>query len=268
MSGFVSLVGAGPGDVDLLTRKAERCLKQADIVLHDRLISEEILALIPRGTPRIFAGKSCKIHYMTQMETNAALVELAKQGKHVVRLKGGDPFIFGRGGEEAESLAAAGVPFEIVPGITAAAGCGAYAGIPLTHRDYCHGVQTITGHLNEQQAAGIDWQALASDKTTVVVYMGLTNAPLIAERLTSHGRNTNTPVAAIQNGTMTNQRVLTSTLNSIAEDLKLHKFESPTLLIIGEVVSLAPKLEWFNKPSSLPSAQHNDDKQAATHYSK
>ncbi len=254
MIGFVSLVGAGPGDRELLTRKAERCLREADIVLHDRLISEEILALIPRGTPRIFAGKSCKIHYMTQTETNAALVELAKQGKRVVRLKGGDPFIFGRGGEEAEALAEANIPFEIVPGITAAAGCGAYAGIPLTHRDYCHGVQTITGHLNEEQAAGIDWPALATNKTTLVVYMGLTNSPLIAKRLIEHGRDQNTPVAAIQNGSMANQRVLISQLNMIADDLKQEEFQSPTLLIIGEVVSLAPKLEWFNLPDQVSAA--------------
>ena len=256
MTGFVSLVGAGPGDPDLLTRKAERCLHEADIVLHDRLISDEILALIPRGIPRIFAGKSCKIHYMTQTETNAAIVELAKQGKHVVRLKGGDPFIFGRGGEEAEALAAAGIKFEIVPGITAAAGCSAYAGIPLTHRDYCHGIQTITGHLNEEQAAGIDWKALSSNKTTVVVYMGLTNAPLISKRLIGHGRHSNTPVAAIQNGTMPNQRVLLSKLETIADALVKESFASPTILIIGEVVSLAPKLSWINQSEQEQRAMH------------
>lgn len=246
MAGFVSLVGAGPGDAGLLTRKAEQCLKQADIVLHDRLISDEIMALIPRGTARIYAGKSCKIHYMTQTETNDAMIELARQGKHVVRLKGGDPFTFGRGGEEAEALAEAGVSFEIVPGVTAAAGCSAYAGIPLTHRDYCHGVQTITGHLNEAQAGHVDWQSLSSNKTTVVVYMGLTNSSLIAERLMTHGRASDTPVAAIQNGSLPNQRLLLSTLETIADDLKREAFASPTLLIIGEVVSLAPKLQWFN----------------------
>lgn len=251
MKGFVSLVGAGPGDPELLTIKALRCLQQADIVLHDRLISEEILALIPRGIPRIFAGKSCRIHYMTQTETNAAMIELARQGKRVVRLKGGDPLIFGRGGEEAEALAAARIDFEIVPGITAAAGCGAYAGIPLTHRDFCHSIQTITGHLNETQAEAMDWQSLARAKTTLVVYMGLTNAPLIADRLMQHGRASDTPVAAIENGTTPQQRVLLSTLTKMTEDLAAQQFVSPTLLIIGEVVSLAPKLQWVTPSSTL-----------------
>lgn len=264
-TGFVAIVGAGIGGADLLTRRAEACLKQADIVLHDRLVSEEVLALIPRGVPKIFAGKSCKIHYMTQTETNAALVELAQQGNYVVRLKGGDPFIFGRGGEEAEALANAGIAFEVVPGITAATACAAYAGIPLTHRDHCHGLQTITGHLSHDDAAAIEWQALAQPNITLVVYMGLTNAPLIAERLIAHGRAPSTPVAAIHNGSLPTQRVLLSNLQNIAYDLKAQAFASPTLLIIGEVVSLAPKLNWFQPQHDAAATHATSPLQKARH---
>ena len=264
MNGFVSIIGAGPGDPDLLTRKAEMRLQQADIVLHDRLISDEILALIPKGTPKIFAGKSCKIHYMSQTETNQVMIELARQGKHVMRLKGGDPFIFGRGGEEAQALAEANIPFEIVPGITAAAGCGAYAGIPLTHRDYCHAIQTITGHLNADQADEMNWPALADEKTTLVVYMGLTNAPLITKKLIQYGRTANTPVAAIQNGTMPNQRLLISTLETLTEALKQEQFASPTLLIIGEVVKLANELN-LSAIATKPTQHHHHKQPTANH---
>lgn len=242
MNGFVALVGAGPGDADLLTRKAEKLLNRADIVLHDRLVSDEVLALIPRGTPKIFAGKSCKIHYMTQIETNAALIELARQGKFVVRLKGGDPFIFGRGGEEAQALAKADIPFEVVPGITAAMGCAASSGIPLTHRDYCHSVRAITGHLNHNQAYEIDWQGLANDKTTLTVYMGLANAPLIRERLMNAGRSADTPVAAIMNGTLKTQKTVITNLKNMVSDIQSAGLKSPTLLIIGEVVNIATEL--------------------------
>jgi uroporphyrin-III C-methyltransferase len=267
MVGFVSLVGAGPGSADYLTRKAERCLREADIILHDRLVGEDILALIPRGTPRIFAGKSCKIHYMSQMETNAALVELAKQGKHVVRLKGGDPFIFGRGGEEAQALAKANIPFEIVPGITAAAACGAMSGIPLTHRDHCHGIHTITGHLSAEQANQMDWSALANPQMTLVVYMGLTNAKLITRKLVEYGRSAETPAAAIQNGTLPNQRILTTTLATLTNELKNQNFASPTLLIIGEVVSVADEIgAMLRSTITAPGADHHDHEERTAQY--
>lgn len=243
--GFVSLVGAGIGNADLLTRKAEKCLKRADIILHDRLVSEDILALIPRGTPRIFAGKSCKLHYMTQTETNQVMVELAKEGKWVVRLKGGDPFIFGRGGEEAQALCHAQVPFEIVPGITAASAAGAYTGIPLTHRNYSQNVLMMTGHMQKESPDNFNWPALAHHHTTLVVYMGLANATFLQSNLLQHGRSTNTPVAIIENASLANQRKAITTLNNLCRTIHEQNFTSPTLLIIGEVVSLSEQLDWF-----------------------
>jgi uroporphyrin-III C-methyltransferase / precorrin-2 dehydrogenase / sirohydrochlorin ferrochelatase len=257
MKGKVYIVGAGPGDPELLTVKATRLLKEADVVLYDRLVGDAILGMIPAGTARIYAGKSCKSHAMSQSEINTMLVQLAKLGKTVLRLKGGDPFIFGRGGEEAEALAEAGVSFEIVPGISAASGCSAYAGIPLTHRDYAQGVRYITGHLKEPELAYIDWQALATPQTTLIVYMGLVNAEIISRELVAHGRPKDTPCAAIENGTTQQQRVCTTTLEHLPRDLTRNSFVSPTLLVIGEVVKLANKLDWF-KPQLFDAA----DKQA------
>lgn len=239
MTGHVSIIGAGPGDPELLTRKAERLLKQADVILYDRLVATEILDLAPKGTARIFAGKSCKQHYMTQDEINQTLVELAQQGKHVVRLKGGDPFIFGRGGEEVEALIAAKIDYDIVPGISAASGCAASSGIPLTHRDHAQRVEYITGHLKQDDLTAMDWKSLAAHDLTLVVYMGLHNAAAISEQLIAHGRPANTPAAAIENGTTINERKLISTLETLADDLAYEKFKSPTLLIIGDVVKVA-----------------------------
>ena len=252
MHGKVYIVGAGPGDPELLTRKALRSFGEVDVVIYDRLISSEILDLIPSGVARVFAGKSCKQHSMPQGEINATLVHLAQSGKNVLRLKGGDPFIFGRGGEEAEALHAAGIAFEIVPGISSASGCSAYAGIPLTHRDYAQGVRFITGHLKEEDLAGIDWGCLAEPQTTLVVYMGLANAQLLSDQLTAHGLPCNTPCAAIQQGTTPQQKVAITTLAAIVDTLRERQFASPTLLIIGKVAALGTRLNWFTP--ELPAA--------------
>jgi uroporphyrin-III C-methyltransferase len=243
MTGYVTIVGAGPGDPDLLTRKAEKALQAAEVVLYDRLVAPEILALAPKGAARIFAGKSCKKHYMTQDEINRTLVELGKAGKQVVRLKGGDPFIFGRGGEEAEALQAAGVAFEIVPGISAASGCAASLRIPLTHRDYAQRVEYITGHLKGDDLDAMDWPSLAKQDLTLVVYMGLHNAAIIREKLLQYGRASSTPVAAVENGTMAQERHLFTNLRDLPDALEAEEFQSPTLLIIGEVVEVARRLQ-------------------------
>lgn len=255
--GRVSIVGAGPGDPELLTLKALRRLGEADVVVYDRLVSKEILAFIPRGTMRIFAGKSCKQHTMTQTEINALLVALAQKGKHVVRLKGGDPFMFGRGGEEAEYLASHGVEFEIIPGITSANGCSAYGGIPLTHRGLATGVRYLTGHRMEDSLPGgkleLDWRGLADPNTTLVVYMGLANIGVITTQLIRHGLNTFTPVAAIEQGTTNAQRRIISNLKDLVQDIENAKLEAPTLLIIGRVVNLAGRLDWFGQNTTLPA---------------
>lgn len=258
---WVSIVGAGPGDPELLTIKALRRLGEADVVVYDRLVSKEILAYIPRGAMRIFAGKSCRQHSMSQPEINALLVALAHKGKRVVRLKGGDPFMFGRGGEEAEYLASHGVDFEIVPGITSANGCSAYGGIPLTHRGLATGVRYLTGHRMEGAEVGeldLDWKGLADPNTTLVVYMGLTNAPLIAHQLMLHGLDPLTPVAAIQQGTTSEQRRVISNLKNLAMAIEQSQLESPTLLIIGRVVSLAGKLDWFSGSITLEGEKQSN----------
>ena len=254
MSGFVSIVGAGPGGAELLTRKAEAVLRQGDIVIYDRLIDAEILDLVPVGTPRFYAGKSCKEHAMPQAEINRLLVDFARQGKHVVRLKGGDPFIFGRGGEEAEALVAAGVRFEIVPGVSAASACSAYAGIPLTHREHAQGVRYITGHLQKAELEGMDWRGLADPATTLVVYMGLANAGRIAAELQAHGAAAELPAAAVENGGTARQRVVITTLAALCGELAAQGFVSPTLLIIGKVAALGRKLSWFAPEAALPAA--------------
>ncbi|NBX03501.1 MAG: uroporphyrinogen-III C-methyltransferase [Alphaproteobacteria bacterium] len=247
MNGKVYLVGAGPGDPDLLTVKALRVIGSAQAVVYDRLVSDDILALIPHGCPRFFAGKSCKQKAMTQDEINALLVSLAQSGKDVVRLKGGDPFLFGRGGEEALKLAHAGIEFEIVPGITSAQGCGAYAGIPLTHRGLATGVRFLTGHrMAEEDALKLNWQSLADPETTLVVYMGLVNLEMIAQKLMEHGMPADLPAAAIQQGTTQKQNVLLTTLNKIAALAVEHKLEAPTLIVIGKVAALHEELQWFS----------------------
>ena len=243
MKPFVYIVGAGPGDKELLTLKAYRLMTEvAELVVYDRLIPDDVIALIPPHVEKIYAGKSCRNHTMTQEEINALLVEEAGKGKIIVRLKGGDPFIFGRGGEEAACLAEHGIGFEIVPGISAAAACSAVMGIPLTHRGLASGVRYITGHCQKGQKLVMDWPGLACADTTLVIYMGLANLHEITDELIKAGLDKNTPGAAIQEGTTKGQRKLISTLGDIAETLKIHEFEPPTLIIIGKVVGLAEVL--------------------------
>lgn len=243
-TGEVFLVGAGPGDPDLLTFKALRLMQKADVVLYDRLVSEPILELTRRDAEKIYVGKARSEHAVPQENINRLLVTLAQQGKRVLRLKGGDPFIFGRGGEEIEELSAHKIPFQVVPGITAASGCSAYAGIPLTHRDYSQSVRFITGHLKDG-TADLPWDELVHPQQTLVFYMGLMGLPIICEQLIKHGRSEKTPIALVQQGTTQQQRVLVSNLAEMPSKALKEHVKAPTLLIVGEVVSLRERLAWF-----------------------
>jgi uroporphyrin-III C-methyltransferase / precorrin-2 dehydrogenase / sirohydrochlorin ferrochelatase len=245
--GEVYLVGGGPGDPDLLTFRALRLMQQADVVVYDRLVSKQVLELVRRDAEKLYAGKERDNHAIPQEDINQLLVRLAKEGKRVLRLKGGDPFIFGRGGEEIETLAAEGIPFQVVPGITAASGCAAYSGIPLTHRDYSQAVVFVTGHLQDG-TVNLNWKALAQPNQTVVFYMGLHGVPAICKGLTSHGMPASTPVALIQQGTTPNQRVFVSTLEDLPELVQRERIKPPTLIIVGDVVQLHEKLSWFLPP--------------------
>ncbi|KGY07187.1 uroporphyrinogen-III C-methyltransferase [Vibrio sinaloensis] len=241
--GEVALVGSGPGDVELLTLKAIRFLQQADVVLYDYLVSDEIMALVPSDTILVCVGKRAGHHSVPQEKTNQLLVDFAKQGHRVVRIKGGDPFIFGRGGEELEVLADAGISFQVIPGITAAAGATAYAGIPLTHRDYAQSAMFITGHL-KAESDQMDWSTLARGNQTLVIYMGLMKSDYIESQLIEHGRSPETPIAIIERGTQATQKIFKGQLAQLAELAK--DAQSPSLIVIGEVVSLSDKLAWFN----------------------
>jgi uroporphyrin-III C-methyltransferase/precorrin-2 dehydrogenase/sirohydrochlorin ferrochelatase len=243
-TGEVYLVGAGPGDPDLLTLRALRLMQQADVVVYDRLVSAEILDLARRDSEKIYVGKQRNHHSLPQESINDLLARLALQGKRVVRLKGGDPFIFGRGGEEMETLIEKNIPFQIVPGITAAAGCASYAGIPLTHRDHAQSCVFVTGHLKDG-SINLDWQHLVSPNQTVVIYMGLVGLEQICQSLIEHGCPKDFPIAIIQQGTTENQRVLTGTLATLPEQVKNENLTPPTLIIIGTVVTLHHKLDWF-----------------------
>ncbi len=239
----VYLVGAGPGDVELLTLKAIRLIKQAAVIVYDRLISEEILDIIPVGTTRIFAGKATGNHTLSQDETNQLLLKLARAGHNVVRLKGGDPNIFGRGGEEALYLAKHGIRCEFIPGITAAAGCAAAAGIPLTHRGLAKSVRFITGHCREDAMLDINWQSLADPDTTLAIYMGLANLQIFKAELIAAGLDPKTPVIAIANGTTAAQKELLTTLDNMPNDIKSSGFKPPVLTIIGKVAGLKADLK-------------------------
>jgi len=243
-AGEVTLVGAGPGDPELLTLKALRALQDADVILHDRLVPEAVLDLARRDAIRVCVGKAAGNVGSTQEEINALLIEHAKQGKRVVRLKGGDPFVFGRGGEELQALAKAQINFSVVPGITAALGIAAYAGIPLTHRDYAHSVSFVTGHAQEDGQEP-DWRALAKPATTAVFYMGLARLDHIVEKLLQHGAPATRPVGIIAQGTTPNQRVITATLATIRDASRGAQLESPALLVVGDVVTLHSTLAWF-----------------------
>ncbi len=239
--GEVVLVGGGPGDPDLLTIKALKALQCADVVLYDNLVATEIVDMARAGAERIYVGKRCSNHSMPQTEINELLARLACSGKRVVRLKGGDPFIFGRGGEEAEHLARLGIPFRVIPGITAASGIGASAGIPLTHRDHVQSLVLVTGH-RKGETLDLDWDALARPRQTLVIYMGLGALPLICAKLVEHGLAATTPAAVVEKGSTPDQKVVVGTLATLPELVAAEGLRPPTLIVVGEVVRLREKL--------------------------
>lgn len=242
--GSVALVGAGPGDPGLLTLRALRVLNEADVILHDALVDDAVLQLARRDADRIAVGKRAGAHSVPQDETNALMLRLAREGHRVVRLKGGDPFVFGRGGEELELLRANGIDAEVVPGITAAVACAAYAGVPLTHRDHAQSVRLVTAHARDSLDS-LDWRALAQERQTLAVYMGVGLLETLQARLLAHGRAATTPFALVENGSRPEQRVVTGTLATLVERARAHAVQAPALLIVGEVAAFADTLHWF-----------------------
>ena len=243
--GEVYLVGAGPGDPDLLTFKALRLIQQADVILYDRLVSKGVMELVRRDSELIYVGKKGGSDKSTrQIDINEKLIELAKAGKRVCRLKGGDPFIFGRGGEEIESLSEQGIPFQVVPGITAASGCSSYAGIPLTHRDYSQSCRFVTAHL-KNGTTNLPWEEFIIDQQTIVFYMALSGANYICQKLMEHGMDKDMPIAIIEKGTMPEQKIYISSLTALPDLLAKEDIHAPTLMIVGEVVKLNEKLNWY-----------------------
>ncbi|WP_342511873.1 uroporphyrinogen-III C-methyltransferase [Sporosarcina sp. FSL K6-1522] len=245
--GKVYLVGAGPGDVDLITVKGLRCIQEADVILYDRLINKELLSYAKPGADLIYCGKLPKYHAMIQETIHHFLVKYAKQGKTVTRLKGGDPFVFGRGAEEAEELANHGIPFEVVPGITSGIAAPAYAGIPVTHRDWSSSFAIVTGHMRAGKRDAIHWESLAKGIDTLAIYMGVGNLPYICEQLTKFGRAESTPVALVHWGTTESQQTITGTLGTIVEIARTSDIQNPSMIIIGEVVKLREKIQWFEQ---------------------
>jgi uroporphyrin-III C-methyltransferase len=248
--GKVYLVGAGPGDPELITVKGLKCIQTADMILYDRLINVKLLDHAKPDAELIYCGKLPNVHTMKQETINHFLVKHAKNGKIVTRLKGGDPLIFGRGGEEAEALAKHAVAFEIVPGITSGIAAPAYAGIPLTHRDCSGSVAFVTGHRQSHQAEEIRWESLAKGIDTLAIYMGVKNLPYISEQLLQYGRSEDTPVALVHWGTLEEQRTVTGTLSNIVELAKRFHIQNPTLIVVGEVVRLRDKMRWFERLGS------------------
>ncbi len=253
--GEVYLVGGGPGDPDLLTFRAMRLLQRADVVVYDRLIGSRLLELVRRDAERIYVGKAPSRHELPQEEISRLLVRLAREGKRVLRLKGGDPFIFGRGGEEIEMLADEGIPFQVVPGVTAATGCASYAGIPLTHRDHAQSCLFVTGHAKGGRVE-LDWKTLLQPSQTVAIYMGLAMLPELAKDFLAAGADPDMPVAVVENGTRPNQKVVTGTIASIAEDARTAGIKGPALIIIGTVVRLRQKLAWFHPERDAAASAH------------
>ena len=244
-TGEVYLVGGGPGDPDLLTFRALRLMQQADVVLYDRLVAPAVVALVRKEAEKIYVGKQRDSHTAPQAELNELLITLAKQGKRVLRLKGGDPFIFGRGGEEIEELAASGIPFQVVPGITAASGCASYAGIPLTHRDHAQSCVFVTGHLKDGRL-DFNWPALIQPKQTIAIYMGVKGIDVLRRNLLEQGMRADTPAAIIQQGTTPGQKVHTGTVDTLAEIVSTRQIRPPSMIIIGNVVKLHEKLSWYD----------------------